>query len=86
MPTPLIDRKTLRGEWLSLVEKASIPKHTTQYQEMRRAFYAGAASYHTLTMTQMDAGEDATDEDMEYMSSLDDELWEFGELVQMGLA
>lgn len=87
MPGPLIDRKTLRGEWLRLVEQAKIPPQgTTQYQEMRRAFYAGAAAFHQLTMTEMDGGEDATPEDLEYISSLDDELIEFLGLMQMGLA
>ena len=86
MPGPLIDRKTLRGEWLRLVEKAGIPPRTMQYQEMRRAFYAGAAAFHHLSLTEMDDGVEPTDADMESMSSLDDEINEFVALLEMGLA
>jgi len=87
MVTPLIDRPTLKGEWNRLVETAHIPAHgSTQYREMRRAFYAGAAMWASMMLEHLDGGDEPTPEDMEFITSLHEELDEFCRLLKSGMA
>lgn len=89
MAKPLVDRKTLRSMWLTLINDPRVYAHPPgpeQTRELRRAFYAGAHSWAQLMLSEMDGGTEPTEEDLEYMTSLHEEIEEFVTLMQMGLA
>jgi len=57
-----------------------------QRQEMRRAFYAGAAALMDAMMIGLSADAEPTEADMQYMDSIANELREFGENIATGRA
>lgn len=72
--------------WLSYRTEV-IPAAAPQVQvtESRRAFYAGAQSLFGAIMNILEPGAEATEGDMETMSSIDAELRRFGAQVKAGL-
>jgi hypothetical protein len=57
-----------------------------QRQDMRRAFFAGAAAFNHLIMANADAGDEPTDNDMALMEALQAELDAFGGDLRNGRA
>jgi hypothetical protein len=80
-------RLTLAQQWTSfelmtgVVNTSGIQRH-----EMRRAFYAGAASLMDAMMVSLSADAEPTEADMQYMDSIANELREFGESIATGRA
>ena len=81
-------RKSMAEQWddfsllVGLYNMSSV-----QRQEMRRAFYAGAASIMDAMMVGFDTGDDEpTEEDMQYISSLHEEMTKFGKDIAAGKA
>jgi len=52
-----------------------------QVSETKQAFYAGAAILFQALMRTLDPGEKETDADMQRMSDLQAEIYEFGQLL-----
>lgn len=52
-----------------------------QITELRQAFFAGSAILYQGIMMSLSAGEDASDDDMEMMSDMAQELHEFGKQI-----
>jgi hypothetical protein len=55
-----------------------------QYTDLRRAFFAGAASFLALAMAELSPGDDATEHDVRLVRALQAELREFNEAVKRG--
>ena len=77
--------KRLEQEWLSYRAKV-IPAGAgeVQVEESRRAFYAGAASLYGVVMNMLDPVLETTENDVQRMEDLQNELLEFG-AIQQGL-
>ncbi len=56
-----------------------------QIKETRQAFFAGVAILFQTMMVSLDPGEEPTDRDMQRLSDLQDELDEFGALIDKRL-
>lgn len=72
--------------WSKTGLAAGVPKGSTQYQETRRAFYAGVSALLEIQMTGLDAGEEPTEADMAKMDSIHRELTNFVEDLVHGRA
>lgn len=59
---------------------------STQRKEMRRAFYAGAASLLTAMMVGFTEDHEPTAEDLAYMDSIHMEMMQFGYAIANGEA
>ena len=79
--------KLIETEWMNY-RNAVIPKNasSTQLQECRRAFFAGAWAYYSLLMNSLEPGTDETPQDMALMEKLDAEMREFKDRVVKGHA
>lgn len=79
--------KLLETEWINY-RNAVIPKDagSTQLQESRRAFHAGAWALYSLLMNSFEPGTEETPKDLELMAKLDGEMREFKERVVRGWA
>jgi len=79
----LVDEgKIIEGGWQSLRMLTLSPNATPlQLEEMRRAFFAGAQHLFASMMNMLDAGNDATDDDMRRMILIDSELAAFREEI-----
>jgi hypothetical protein len=73
----------IRDAWESF-ESVVIPVEAgpTQRTEMRKAFYAGAATFYGELFGNLSDGEDTEEADLELINELRDELVEFGESAE----
>lgn len=55
-----------------------------QYTDLRRTFFAGASAFYFLEMHYMSAGDEPTEEDMNLMRGLHQEIHEFNAAVKRG--
>jgi hypothetical protein len=55
-----------------------------QYIDLRRTFFAGASAFYLLEISLMSASDEPTEDDMELMRSLHNEIHEFNEAVKKG--
>jgi hypothetical protein len=78
---------TLAATW-DLYRSTIIPPDapTVQVMETRRAFYAGAEAVVRGVLTALDPDEDPTEADLKTMARIDEELVEFGKLIERGVA
>jgi hypothetical protein len=76
------NRKVVGTLWESFQAQA-VPKDASaiQIEVMRDAFYAGAGSIFATIVNQLEPGAEATQNDLDMMCNLNDELKEFGEEV-----
>lgn len=83
---PLRERRALADEW-SDFERQCIPEGapTMQVVEMKRAWYAGAATLFSLVSGGLDADHEPTDLDVAYLDSLHQELKVFANRLVVGL-
>jgi hypothetical protein len=80
-------QKIIEQQWRSFAERCiPVEAGPMQRQEMRRAFYAGAAGFLTALMDKLAPGQDATDADLKMMISIGEELEQFGKDVVAGHA
>lgn len=80
-------RLTLAQQWTSFELMTGVANTSNlQRQEMRRAFYAGAAALMDAMMIGLSADAEPTEADMQYMDSIANELREFGENIATGRA
>jgi hypothetical protein len=79
--------KLIETEWINF-RNAVIAKDagTTQLTEMRRAFFAGAWAFYSLTISALDPDAEVTGKDLALMRALDAELREFNNRVVKGWA
>jgi hypothetical protein len=84
---PLRERRSLSEEW-SEFARLVIPDGASAMQvtEMRRAWYAGAASIFDLISGGLDEDHEPTDLDVAYLESLHQELKGFARDLQRGSA
>lgn len=70
--------KLIEAGWVGL-RLATIPQDAPaiQLEEMRNAFFAGAQHLFTSIMTILDSGEEPTENDLNRMSAINNELKEF---------
>lgn len=81
-PNQQIDRGESMAEmWAGFAAKLLpfAPPGSLQYEEMRKAFYAGGLCLFNWFMVQMEEGEEATDSDLNRVSLLQAELSGFFE-------
>lgn len=85
---PLRERRSLADEWKEFERKILDPVNAgkTQRSETRRAFYAGAATFFDLQTGGFDTDHDPTELDLQYISSLHEELREFARDIARGKA
>lgn len=78
---------SIAASWASF-DRAVMPPGISDVQrrEMRRAFYAGAASLLRVLMDELDEGDELTDNDMTRMVALNGELQQFAEDLKQGRA
>lgn len=80
--------KRLEHEWLTYERAVLIPAGAgaVQTQETRRGFYAGAAALYGILTGQVSGGhpDTVTQEDMQLMQDIANELKEHRELVRAG--
>jgi hypothetical protein len=86
---PLRERHTIAESWLGFVraiglDNPAVPEQ--QLVEMRRAFYAGAATMFGLITHDTDGGVEPTELDMQYITSLFAELEYFKRMLARGEA
>jgi hypothetical protein len=73
--------------WLSYREQVISPDSPPiQFTECRRAFYAGAKALMVAMSAVLEPGQDVTDDDVQTMESIDQELYRFAEMVKAGEA
>jgi len=82
-----VNRKTLFEEWFAFAA-AVIPEQATDVQrrEMRRAWYAGAATLFSIITSGLDPDAESTEADLAYLDSLNKELEKFAIDVGEGRA
>lgn len=80
-------RKLMAEQW-DQFSRSVLPKDAplTQRTEMRRAFYAGAQAILFRVIDAFAPETDPTEEDLQVMQDVHDELQEFGKLIQQGRA
>jgi hypothetical protein len=76
----------VQAEWLSFARNVLYHAGVIQRQEMRRAFFDGAAAYHSIVMRELSEGEGVTAEDEHVMERLEAELRQFPIDVKEGRA
>jgi hypothetical protein len=64
-------------EGFFLLTMTHVARDSVQYREMRNAFYAGTLSLFNWFMTQMDADAEPTDNDMDRVTAIHDEIQAF---------
>jgi hypothetical protein len=80
-------RKSIAEQWDDFSLRVGLYNVSPiQRQEMRRAFYGGAASILSSLVMGLDEDHEPTEEDMEYISSLHQEMSQFGKDLQAGRA
>ena len=81
-------KRQLMAEQWDQFAKLVLPKgvSATQRQEMRRAFYAGAQAILMRVIVALAPESEPTEEDLQMMQGVDDELQEFSRLVKEGRA
>ena len=77
---------TIAAEWASFEQMLLRGASRIQKQEMRRAFYAGAATFMHLVMTGLDPGSEPTSADEAQIDALASELERFKEDLIEGRA
>jgi len=83
----MIKQKSLAEQWQDFAFLTGVAfASNIQRQEMRRAFYAGAASIFDAMMIGLDEDHEPTVADMNYMTSLADEMERFGKDIAAGKA
>lgn len=84
---PLRERRNLADEW-SDFRRQVIPEEAPVMQvvEMRRAWYAGAATLFALVAGGLDADHEPTDLDVMYLESLNQELRAYANELREGRA
>lgn len=83
---PLRERVTLAQEWDQFARTLLAHAGIVQRVEMRRAFYAGAASMFTLLTGGLDADHEPTALDLAYVESLNQETVAFARDIAEGRA
>jgi len=79
--------KLLETEWINYRNDViSKDAGSTQLQESRRAFFAGAWAFYSLILNQLEPGLEDTPNDLKLMEKLDAEMREFRERVIKGYA
>lgn len=80
-------RLLIAEEWDGFARRVLPPQAPAiQRKEMRRAFYAGCqTTLHTL-MKALDAGTEATGQDLALMAGVEKELSDFADMVKNGRA
>jgi hypothetical protein len=83
-----IMKRMLMAEQWDQFARAVLPKGCSieQRTEIRRAFYAGAAGILFRVITVFAPENDVTDDDLQIMTDLRDELDQFAEMVKQGRA
>jgi hypothetical protein len=80
-------RLSLANQWTTFELKTGVANTSDiQRQEMRRAFYGGAASLMDAMMLGFSEDSEPTEEDLQYMDSIAKELKKFGEDIAAGRA
>jgi len=80
-------RKSISEQWDDFSLRVGLYNVSSiQRQEMRRAFYGGAASILAALVTELDDNREPTEADMEYISSLHREIGKYGEDLRAGNA
>lgn len=82
-----VARKWIEEQWQSY-RRDVMPKQVPRVQEIetRRAFYAGAQALMGIVLSNLDESEEPTDEDMNLMTDVVEELKQFGQAVGGGKA
>lgn len=80
------DGKSLAEMWagFAAMTMPTVPKKSLQYEDMHKAFYAGALCLFNFLMSQLDPGEDITADDFARMEAIDAELRAFADSVRSG--
>lgn len=81
-----MDQNPIEVEWLKFCLACFGDIEPQQYIDLRRTFYGGAAAFYGLLMSELDPGEEPTEEDMDKMASLHNELIAFNDAVKAGKA
>ena len=78
--------KYIKRGWESYI-KHVIPEDALpiQVKETRQAFFSGAAILFSVLMRDLDEGHEPTDEDMQKMEDLQNELYAFGQEIDADL-
>ena len=81
-------KRQLMAEQWDEFDRKILPKDcpSTQRIEMRRAFYAGAQAILFRVIMALAPESEPTAEDLQIMTDLDEELRDFGKLIQQGRA
>lgn len=79
--------KLLQEQFDSMLKAScAVDISRNQYNDLRKAFMAGAAAFYHIQMTMIDEGDEPTEMDMRMMRSLHAELSEFSDSVRAGKA
>jgi hypothetical protein len=80
-------RKTVAEQWDEFELLTGVFRTSSiQRSEMRRAFYAGAASIFDAMIMSLDPGQEATEADLQYLTDLTNEMTNFGRDIAAGKA
>lgn len=82
---PLRERRSLGEEWKDYAKLIPDGSPAVQYNETRRAFYAGALTMFSLMSGGLDEDKEPTDLDVAYLDSLFDELVAFTKALDAGI-
>jgi hypothetical protein len=84
---PRFKKKSLAEQWTEFELSTGVAATSVvQRTEMRRAFYAGAASFLDAMMRGFTQNTEPEQEDYDYLNSLTDEMEQFGRDIIAGKA
>jgi hypothetical protein len=84
---PSFKKKSLAEQWTEFELSTGVAATSVvQRREMRRAFYAGAASFLDAMMRGFTQKTEPEQEDYDYLNSLTDEMEQFGRDIIAGRA
>lgn len=84
---PRFKKKSLAEQWTEFELSTGVATTSLiQRTEMRRAFYAGAASFLDAMLHGFTQNEEPEQEDYDYLNALTDEMEQFGRDIAAGRA
>jgi hypothetical protein len=78
-------QRRIEAEWKDFSVNCLVGKITPdELRDLRRIFYAGASAMFRLILIELDAGDEPTERDMDYIDSLSNEIKTFNDQVKAG--
>lgn len=81
-----MSKQLIEDEWNDFSLKCLANITHQQFIDLRRTFFGGASALYHLMMTHLDSGDEPTEQDLQMMRDLRDEIRAFNDRVKAGEA